>query len=129
MTTDIDEPLLSVRDLVKEFPPTGKLRAAINLGNMVLAQKDPAHGEPRGITADLARELARRLGLPLELVTFDAAGKVSKMTVTDSGHKMMMKYGHPVKAGTIFYMAAGTLYMATNRPMSGGRAMLVDAIH
>jgi polar amino acid transport system substrate-binding protein len=63
-------------DLVKDLAPTGKLRAAINLGNMVLAQKDPATGDLRGVTVDLARELARRVGLPLELVPFDAAGKV-----------------------------------------------------
>ena len=63
-------------DLVKDLAPTGKLRAAINLGNMVLAQKDPASGDMRGVTVDLARELARRVGLPLELVPFDAAGKV-----------------------------------------------------
>ena len=63
-------------DVVRDLAPTGKLRAAINLGNMVLAQKDPASGELRGVTADLARELGRRLGLPVELVPFDAAGKV-----------------------------------------------------
>jgi polar amino acid transport system substrate-binding protein len=63
-------------DLVKDLAPNGKLRAAINLGNMVLAQKDPATGDLRGVTVDLARELARRVGLPLELVPFDAAGKV-----------------------------------------------------
>src|SRR5438876_2859042 len=63
-------------EVVRDLAPTGKLRAAINLGNMVLAQKDPASGEPRGITVDLARELGRRLGLPVELVPFDAAGKV-----------------------------------------------------
>jgi polar amino acid transport system substrate-binding protein len=61
--------------VVKEFAPTGPLRAAINLGNTVLAQTDAA-GLPKGITVDLANALARRLGLPLELVTFDAAGKV-----------------------------------------------------
>src|SRR5207249_4217608 len=55
---------------------TGKVRAAINFGNAVLAQKDPATGEPRGVSVDLARELGRRLGVPVELVTFDAAGKV-----------------------------------------------------
>jgi polar amino acid transport system substrate-binding protein len=59
-----------------ELAPTGKLRAAINFGNPVLAQKDPATGEPRGVSVDLARELGRRLGVPVELVTFDAAGKV-----------------------------------------------------
>ena len=42
----------------------------------MLAQKDPATGEPKGVTVELARELGRRLGVPVELVTFDAAGKV-----------------------------------------------------
>jgi polar amino acid transport system substrate-binding protein len=62
-------------DVVKDFAPTGTLRAAINQGNTVLAQKGP-NGEALGITVDLARELARRLDLPVELITFDAAGKV-----------------------------------------------------
>jgi polar amino acid transport system substrate-binding protein len=61
-------------EAVKELAPGGKLRAAINYGNGVLAQKG-ADG-PQGITADLSRELARRLGVPLEFVTFEAAGKV-----------------------------------------------------
>ena len=63
-------------EVLKDLAPTGKVRAAINLGNQVLAQKDAASGEPKGITPDLARELGKRLGVPVELVTFDAAGKV-----------------------------------------------------
>ncbi len=59
-----------------ELAPTGTLRAAINFGNLVLAQKDPATGEARGVSVDLARELGRRLGVPVALVTYDAAGKV-----------------------------------------------------
>ena len=62
-------------DVVKEFAPSGTLRVAINIGNTVLAQKDAA-GLPKGITVDLAHELARRLGVAIALVTFDAAGKV-----------------------------------------------------
>ena len=60
-----------------ELAPSGTLRAAINFGNPVLAQKDPATGAARGVSVDLARELGRRLGVPVELVLFDAAGKVS----------------------------------------------------
>lgn len=60
---------------LQQLVPTGTLRAAINLGNSVLAQKDEA-GKPKGITPDLARELGKRLGVPVELVPFDAAGKV-----------------------------------------------------
>jgi polar amino acid transport system substrate-binding protein len=52
------------------------MRAAINFGNPVLALKDPSTGEPRGVSVDLSRELARRLGVPVEFVTFNAAGKV-----------------------------------------------------
>jgi polar amino acid transport system substrate-binding protein len=62
--------------LIAELAPTGRLRAAINFGNSVLAQQDPAGGQPRGVSAELARELARRLGVGIDYVTFDAAGKV-----------------------------------------------------
>jgi polar amino acid transport system substrate-binding protein len=63
-------------DAVSDLAPRGTLRAAINFGNPVLAQKDPATREPRGVSVDLARELGKRLRVPVELVTFDAAGKV-----------------------------------------------------
>jgi polar amino acid transport system substrate-binding protein len=64
--------------IVKELAPSGKLRAAINFGNPVLAVKDAASGEARGVSVDLARELARRLDVPVELVFYDAAGKVAQ---------------------------------------------------
>jgi polar amino acid transport system substrate-binding protein len=61
---------------VADLAPNGKLRAAINYGNPVLAAKDPATGEPRGVSVDLSRELGRRLGVPVELVVYESAGKV-----------------------------------------------------
>ena len=60
---------------VAELGATGKLRAAINFGNPILAQRD-ASGEPRGVSVDLAREAGRRLGLTVELVPFTSAGSV-----------------------------------------------------
>jgi polar amino acid transport system substrate-binding protein len=54
-----------------DLAPGGTLRASINLGNPVLAQGTPE--EPRGVTVDIAREVGRRLGLPVELVCFGAA--------------------------------------------------------
>ena len=61
---------------VADLAPTGKLRAAINFGNPVLATRDTATGEPRGVSVDLARELGKRIGVPVELVLYPAAGKV-----------------------------------------------------
>lgn len=59
---------------VAELAPTGKLRAVINLGNAVLAKRE-ANGEPGGVSVDLARELGRRLGVPVELVTVTSAAQ------------------------------------------------------
>ena len=59
-----------------ELAPGGKLRAAINFGNPILAVRDATTGEPRGVSVDVARELAMRLGVPVELVLYTAAGKV-----------------------------------------------------
>ena len=56
--------------------PSGKLRAAINFGNPILANKDAVTGEARGVSVDLARELGKRLGVPVEFVIYTAAGKV-----------------------------------------------------
>jgi polar amino acid transport system substrate-binding protein len=63
-------------DTLTQLAPTGTLRAAINLGNPVLVQKDGASGTLSGVTVDLANELARRLGCPLEFIQYDAAGTV-----------------------------------------------------
>jgi polar amino acid transport system substrate-binding protein len=56
---------------VERLAPTGTLRAAINLGNPVLAQG--TRGAPTGVTVEIARELASRLGVPVELVCVEAA--------------------------------------------------------
>lgn len=61
--------------IVAAFTPTGTLRASINLGNPILANQDPKTGEPFGVSVDLARAFAKRLGVDIELVVFDAAGK------------------------------------------------------
>ncbi|WP_068265357.1 transporter substrate-binding domain-containing protein [Janibacter limosus] len=58
-------------DSLRELCPTGSLRAVINLGNPVLAQGTPE--APTGVTVDIARELAERLGVALELTTVTAA--------------------------------------------------------
>ena len=63
------------QQLVQIFTPTKKLRASINLGNPILANKDPQSGLPFGVSIDLAKNFAKLLGVELELVVFDSAGK------------------------------------------------------
>ena len=70
-------------DLVSRIAPSGTLRAAINLGNAVLAGRDDATGAAKGVTVDLAGELAQRLGVRLELVVVDGAAKSVDAVVGD----------------------------------------------
>ncbi len=61
--------------LLSALAPTGTLRVAINLGNPVLAKAGDGSGDPGGVSVDLARELAERLGVPVALLPVDAAGR------------------------------------------------------
>ena len=55
-----------------DLAPTGKLRAAINYGNFILATKDKATGESRGVAVDLAQAIGKGLGVPVEIVPYDS---------------------------------------------------------
>lgn len=61
--------------LVRDFAPTGRLRAALNMGNPVLAHSRTAAERPAGVTIDLARRLAQLLGVQAELLQFETAAK------------------------------------------------------
>jgi polar amino acid transport system substrate-binding protein len=55
-----------------DLAPTGELRAAINYGNFILATRDKATGESRGVAIDLANEIGRRLGVPVQIAAYDS---------------------------------------------------------
>lgn len=55
-----------------DLAPTGSLRAAVNYGNVILATREKATGEPSGVAIDLTREIAGRLGVPVSIVAYDS---------------------------------------------------------
>lgn len=61
--------------VIADLAPSGTLRAAINFDNPILACKDAA-GAPGGISVELSRELARRLGVAVSFVPYYSAGQV-----------------------------------------------------
>ena len=90
--------------VLQDLAPTGRLRAAINLGNSVLAQKDATTGAPKGITPELSYELGKRLGVPVELVPFDAAGKVFE-AIKAGAVDIAFVANEPVRAAEIEFTA------------------------
>ena len=98
MTMKIDPSVIAA------LTPTGKLRASINLGNPILANKDPQTGEPFGVSIDLAREFAQWLGVELALVVFETAGK-SVQAVGDDRADFGFFAIDPLRGETIAFTA------------------------
>lgn len=69
-------------DLIREIAPKGRLRVALNFGNIVLAQRGE-NGEPQGMSVDLAKELAKRLGLEVDFLSYESAGVVADLAQQD----------------------------------------------
>ena len=60
-----------------ELAPAGTLRVGMNLGNRLFTTKDAATGELRGVSVDLMRELASRLGVPVVFIVHATPGDVA----------------------------------------------------
>lgn len=57
-----------------ELAPSGTLRVGLNHGNFLLVTRGSSADDPRGVAPDLARELARRLGVPIAFSKYETAG-------------------------------------------------------
>lgn len=115
------EPGAPSDSLRAEMAPKGVLRAAVNYGNPSIAQRDPAGGDPRGVGPDLARELARRLGVPIRYVTYATAGKVADDAQNDVWDVAFLAID-PQRAATISFSPAyveigGTYLVRTDSPL------------
>lgn len=95
-------------EVVTTIAPTGTLRASINLGNPILARTDPASGLPCGVSVDLAREFAGRLGVSAEWVVFDTAA-ASVQAVGDGQADIGFFAIDPLRGAGIAFTAAYVL--------------------
>jgi polar amino acid transport system substrate-binding protein len=65
-----------------ELAPAGVLRAGINLSNFLLVTGRTAAGDPVGVAPDMAAEIARRLGVPVQYVTYKTPGELADAAET-----------------------------------------------
>jgi polar amino acid transport system substrate-binding protein len=103
----------------RELAPTGTLRVAIAVGpssSALWTIRDPASGKPRGVTVDLGAALARRLGVPLQLVEFESSGEIVKavdrnewdvtFVPVDAERKTVLDFAPDYALGESTYMVA-----------------------
>ena len=107
--------------------PTGTLRAAINLSNFLLVTGKGADGNPEGVSPDMARELARRLGVGLELLRYKTPGDMAD--AADSGVWDIGNIGaEPARARSIAFSAAYCEIEATYLVPPGSTVTSVEEI-
>lgn len=71
----------------REVTPTGSLRVAIAVGPVAStfwATRDPASGEARGVTVELAKAAAAALHVPLKLIEYQNSGEIVAATATNA---------------------------------------------
>jgi len=90
--------------LLNNLAPMGKLRVGINYANPVLARRDPASGELHGVAPDLGRELGQRVGLSVDLIGFESAGKMFDALKAGAWDIAFLAID-PERAGTIDFTA------------------------
>ena len=92
-------------EILAELAPTGVLRAGINLSNFLLVTGKGASGDPEGVSPDMAREVANRLGVPVKYFPFKGPGDLADAAaqgVWDIG----LIGAEPQRAETITFTAA-----------------------
>jgi polar amino acid transport system substrate-binding protein len=87
-----------------ELAPTGALRIGLNHGNFLLVTPG-SKAQPRGVAPDLARELGRRVGVPVEFVNFDTAGAMADAVRTGAWDIAFLG-AEPQRANEIAFTAA-----------------------
>jgi polar amino acid transport system substrate-binding protein len=64
-------------DVVSQLAPTGVLRAGINMSNFLLVSSRTPDGGPAGVSPDMARAIADRLGVPVRYVPYPRPGELA----------------------------------------------------
>ncbi len=98
--------------IVAQLAPTGRLRAAINMSNFLLVVSKTANGLPVGPSPDVAGEVARRLGVELELVPYPRPSDIAAAAGNDEWDIANIG-AEPQRAAVIDFTAAYSEIEAT----------------
>ncbi len=93
------------QDVVSELAPSGTLRAGINMANGLLVTGSTAAGEPTGVSPDMARKIAERLGVAVSYVPFSSPREVAEAAGRNAWDIALIA-DEPARAETIAFSAA-----------------------
>ena len=109
-----------------ELTRTGKLRAGINFQNQFLTTLGP-NGEQGGVAVEFARELARRLEVPVEIISYNSAGALAD-SVSTGAWDISVLGDEPERAKVIAFAPPLTELEATYLVPAGSPIRSVDEV-
>ena len=71
-------------EIVSQLAPRGVLRAGINMSNFLLVTGRSPSGDPDGVSPDMARAIADRLGVPIVFVPYPKPGELADAVGADA---------------------------------------------
>jgi polar amino acid transport system substrate-binding protein len=107
-------------DITRELAPTGVLRAGINLSNFLLVTGKTAAGDPEGVSPDMARAVADKLGVAVKYVPFKSPGELADAAANDIWDIGLIG-AEPQRAEQISFTAAYAEIEATYLVPNGSR--------
>ena len=112
---------VGVQSPAATLAPTGTLRAVFLGGNPVQGSVDPKTGQAMGTVPDLTRELAKRLGVPVSIVSAPNAGAVIGALRDGKADIGFLAYdaerGREVDFGPAFVVMANSYLVKTTSPI------------
>lgn len=126
MTFDGDPGPVSA-SLRARLAPDGILRAGINLSNFLLVSARAADGAPVGVSPDMAKAIADRLGVALRLVPYASPALLADAAGRDEWDIGLIG-AEPQRAETIAFTAAYAQIEATYLVPAGSPLTTIDAV-
>ncbi len=115
------------QDVISELAPGGTLRAGINMSNPLLVTGSTSAGEPVGVSPDLARAIADRLGVALSYVQFASPGEVADAAGSDEWDIALIA-AEPARAETIAFTPAYVEIEATYLVPAGSALRQIEDV-
>lgn len=113
--------------VVSELAPKGVLRAGVNMSNFLLVTSRTPSGDPAGVSPDMARAIADRLGVPVQYVPFPKPGELA-----DAAEKDVWDIGligaEPARAEKIAFTAAYVEIEATYLVPPGSKLTRIEEV-
>ncbi len=111
----------------QELAPNGILRAGINMSNPLLVTGKTEAGDPAGVSPDMARAIAERLGVEVRYVQFPSPGVLAD-AVGEDAYDIGLIAAEPARAESITFTSAYVEIEATYLVPAGSPLAVIDDV-